>query len=144
MTKFRKYIFAVVFLKNKKTKFLILHRKKNWKGWELLKGGLRKNENETACLKREVVEETGAKKYKISRTGYKIKYQWSKVYLKDGQKFEGANGRFYIVQLFSKRIKLDSSEHDKFKWVDEKDAFKYLTYPNLKKALKYILKNHKL
>jgi 8-oxo-dGTP pyrophosphatase MutT (NUDIX family) len=144
MKKLREYIFAVVFLKNKRTKFLILHRTRNWGGWEFLKGGLMENENELACLKREIFEETGARKYKISKTRLVIKYKWTRTYLKDGQKFQGAIGRFYIVQLFSKKIKIDRSEHDKFRWVEAKDAFKYLTYPNLKKALKYILKTHKL
>jgi 8-oxo-dGTP pyrophosphatase MutT (NUDIX family) len=73
--KFRKYIFAIVFMKNENPKFLIFHRIKNWKGWEFLKGGLKENESEAECLKREIAEETGAKKYKIfARTGYLIKY----------------------------------------------------------------------
>lgn len=145
MKKFRKYIFAAVFMRDKKLKFLIFHRVKNWRGWELLKGGLKENENELQCLKREVSEETGAKKYKIfSRTRHLIKYRWTKKYIKDHHKFQGAKGRLYIIQLFNKRVRVDRSEHDKFKWVDAKDALKYLTYLSQKNALKYVLKNHKL
>ena len=43
--KYRKYIFAVVFLRRKNPQFLILHRTKNWIGWELVKGGLKEGEN---------------------------------------------------------------------------------------------------
>jgi 8-oxo-dGTP pyrophosphatase MutT (NUDIX family) len=142
--KFRKYIFAVVFVKDKKTKFLVFHRIKNWKGWELLKGGLKDDENEAQCLKREIVEEIGAKKYKIFKIKYRIKYKWPRSYIKDHHKFRGADGKLYMIQLFSKKVKIDKSEHDKFKWVDKKDILKYLTYLNQRNAVKYVLKNHKL
>jgi len=144
MKKFRKGIFAVIFIKNKKPKFLIFHRIKNWRGWEFLKGGLEGSEDEIKCLEREIAEETGAKKYRIFKTKYRIKYKWPRNYIKDKHKFLGAEGRLFIVQLFSKRIKIDRNEHDKFKWVDAKEAFKYLTYLNLRNALKYVLRNHKL
>jgi len=35
-------------------------------------------------------------------------------------------------------------ENDKFKWVNRGEALKLLTYINLKNALKYVLRNHKL
>ena len=142
--KLRKYIFAVVFVKDKKTKFLVFHRIKNWKGWELLKGGLKDDENEAQCLKREIVEEIGAKKYKIFKIKYRIKYKWPRSYIKDHHKFRGADGKLYMIQLFSKKVKIDKTEHDKFKWVDKKDILKYLTYLNQRNAVKYVLKNHKL
>jgi 8-oxo-dGTP pyrophosphatase MutT (NUDIX family) len=145
MRKFRKGVFAVVFIKNKKPEFLIFHRIKNWRGWEFLKGGIKENENEAECLKREIAEETGAKKYKIfARTRYMIRYRWPREYMKDNRKFHGAEGRLYVVQLYNKKIKIDRTEHDKYKWVDEKKALKYLTYLNLRNALKYVLRNHKL
>jgi 8-oxo-dGTP pyrophosphatase MutT (NUDIX family) len=142
--KLRKYIFVVAFVKNKKLKLLALHRKKNWRGWELLKGGLMDGETEQQCLKREIEEETGAKKYKIFRTRHRIKYRWPKTFIKDHHKFQGADGKLYIVQLFNEKIKIDKKEHDKFKWLDRKDILKYLTYLNQRKAVKYVLKNHKL
>jgi 8-oxo-dGTP pyrophosphatase MutT (NUDIX family) len=145
MKKFRKYIFAVAFIKDKKLKFLIFHRIKNWRGWEFLKGGLKENENETKCLKREIAEETGARKYRIfAKTKHLVKYKWMKKYVKDNHRFQGAEGRLYIIQLFNKRIKIDKSEHDKFKWVDEKDALRRLTHTEQRNALKYVLRNHKL
>ena len=145
MPKYRKYIFAVVFLKNKKYKFLIFHRKKNWKGWELLKGGLLEGEKELDGLKREIREETGSKKFKIvARTRHTIKYRWDRGYRKDHHIFHGAQGSLFVVQLFSKKVKIDKSEHDSYKWVEAKQTLKYFTYTNLKHAFKYVLKNYKL
>jgi len=144
-TKYRKYIFAVVFVKNKKYEFLILHRKKNWKGWELLKGGLIEKENEMHALKRELREESGNKKFKIiARTKYFIKYRWNRRFRKDHHIFHGTKGRVFVVQLFSKKVKIDRKEHDGFKWVDSKEILKYLSHANLKHAFKYVLRNYKL
>lgn len=131
-------------MKNKKSKFLVFHRIKNWRGWEFLKGGLKDNETEMQCLRREILEETGARKYKIFKTRHKIEYVWSRNYIKDHHKFHGAKGKLYIVQIFNENIKIDKEEHDKFKWVNKKDILKYLTYLNERNAVKYVLKNHKI
>jgi 8-oxo-dGTP pyrophosphatase MutT (NUDIX family) len=145
MKKFRKYVFAVVYFKGRKPEFLIFHRIKNWRGWEFLKGGLKERESEDECLKREIAEETGAKRYKIlARTKHLIKYKWPKSFIKDNHKFQGANGRLFVVKLFDKKVRIDRTEHDRFKWVGARDAFKYLTYENQRNALKYVLRNHKL
>lgn len=145
MKKYRKYIFAIIFLKDKHYKFLVLRRKKNWEGWEFLKGGLMENENEMQCLKREIKEETGAKKFRIVRkTKYFIKYKWKKSYRKDHRLFHGARGRVFVIQLFSKKVKIDRIEHSGYKWLDSRQTQKYLTHANLKHAFKYVLKNYKL
>ncbi len=144
MRKYRKYVFAVVYRKNGKPKILILHRIKNWTGWEFLKGGLKKGENVDSCLAREILEETGAKRYEVKKTNYTIKYDWPKWYTKDSERFNGAVGKLFIVRIFNKKIKIDRSEHDKFKWVSPNNAIKYLTHKEQKNALKYVLKNHML
>jgi 8-oxo-dGTP pyrophosphatase MutT (NUDIX family) len=141
---FRKYIFAIVFMKDGKTRFLVFHRRKNWRGWEFLKGGIKDNEIESECLKREILEETGARKYKIFKTGYRIRYKWPKSYVKDNKKFRGADGKLYLVQLFDKKVKIDRDEHDGFKWVSGKDILKYLTHPEKRNAVKYVFKNYKI
>jgi 8-oxo-dGTP pyrophosphatase MutT (NUDIX family) len=126
-------------------KFLIFHRTKNWRGWEFLKGGLKDKETEMQALKREIREETGAKKYKIiAKTRHTVKYRWLKQYAKDHHLYHGAKGRLYIVKLFNKKVKIDRKEHDKFTWADRKETLKLLTYINLKNALKYVLRNHNL
>ncbi|HLC39616.1 MAG TPA: NUDIX domain-containing protein [archaeon] len=147
-TKFRKYIFAVVFFQSDdERKFLLFHRTKNWRGWEFLKGGLKEGETEMRALKREIREETGAagaRKYRIVKTRHVIKYRWNRNYRKDRHLFHGARGMLYIVRLFGKKIKIDRKEHDKFRWVDKREALRILTYINLKNALKYVSRNHNL
>lgn len=147
-SRFRKYIFAVLLFRNKERKkisFLIFHRKKNWKGWEFLKGGLMEGEDELGALKREIREESGNKRFRIiAKTRHLIKYRWSKGYRKDHRVFHGAKGRVFLVELFIKKVKIDKSEHDGFKWADSRQTLKYLTHANLKHAFKYVLKNYKL
>ena len=145
MRKYRKYIFAVVFLRRKNPQFLIMHRIKNWCGWELLKGGLEENESEIKCLKREIKEETGAKKFEIiTKTHHFIKYKFPKGFVKDNHIFYGAKGYVFLVELFNKKIKVDRSEHDKYMWVSKDEAMEILTHKNHKNALEYVWKNYKL
>lgn len=143
--KYRKYVFAIIFLKNAEGKFLVFHRKKNWKGWEFLKGGLIEKEDEVQTLKREIREETGNKKFRIiAKTRYFIKYKWKKNFRKDHHLFHGAEGRVFVVRLFGKKVKIDRTEHDSFRWLDSKQTLKYLTHVNLKHAFKYFLRNYNL
>jgi 8-oxo-dGTP pyrophosphatase MutT (NUDIX family) len=143
--KYRKYVFIIPFLRRKNPQFLILHRIKNWKGWEFPKGGLKENESELECLKREIREETGAKKFKIiAKTPYLIKYKFPKGFLKESHIYYGAKGYVFLVELFSKKVKVDKNEHDKYLWVSKDEALEILTHKNHKNALKYVWENYKL
>jgi len=143
--KYRKYIFAVVFLRRKNPQFLILHRTKNWNGWELVKGGLREGENVLKCLKREIKEETGTKEFKIiSKTRHYIKYKFPKGFVKDNHIYHGAKGYVFLVELFSKRVKVDKSEHDRHLWVSKDEAMEILTHKSHKNALEYAWERYKL
>jgi len=143
--KYRKYVFGVVFLRRKDTQFLILHRIKNWRGWELLKGGIKEGEKELECLKREIKEETGMKKYKIiAKTRYFIKYKFPKGFVKDNHIFHGAKGYVFLIEAFSKKVKVDRSEHDKYFWVSKDEALELLTHKDHKNALKYVCERYKL
>jgi 8-oxo-dGTP pyrophosphatase MutT (NUDIX family) len=144
MRKYRNYIFAVVFLRRKNPQFLILHRTKNWKGWELVKGGLKAGEDVMKGLKREVKEETGARFEVISKTKHFIKYRFPKGFIKDDHLFYGAKGYLFLIEAFSKRIKLDRREHDKYMWVSKDEAMEILTHKNHKNALLYACKHYKL
>ena len=143
--KYRKYIFGVVFLRRKDPQFLILHRTKNWKGWELLKGGVKDCESILKCLKREIKEETGTKKFKIiARTRHYMKYKFPKGFVKDNHIFYGAKGYVFVVEFFGKGIKVDKNEHDKHMWVSKDEALEILTHENHKNALKYVSERYKL
>jgi len=136
---YRKGVCAIIYKNNK---FLIFHRIQNWRGWEFLKGGIN-NESEIVCLKRELREETGNNRFIITKTPFRYKYKWKKSYIKDNKKFTGADVRVFLTKFMgNKKVRVDNSEHDKFKWVTEKQVFKYLTYDNQKRAFKYILKNY--
>lgn len=143
--RYRKYIFVVAFLRRRNPQFLIMHRIKNWTGWELVKGGLKDKESEMKCLKREIKEEIGTKKYEIiAKTHHFIKYNFSKGFVKDNHIFYGAKGYVFLVEFFSKRVKIDKSEHDRFLWVSKDEALEILTHKNHKNALEYVWKRYKL
>ena len=129
----RKGVAAVVFKRNGgKTKFLLLKRKKNWKGWEWLKGGCKKGENEDSCLKRELKEETGVSKFKAKKTKYFHKFSYPKLLVKDGRRYGGAKHRLFLVEILSDKIKFDDKEHSGFKWVNKKKALKLITWRDQK------------
>jgi len=142
--KYRKGVSAVVFRREQKPLFLVLHRKLNWKGYEFLKGGMRGNEKERNCLMREMGEETGIRRYCFVRTEYAYKYPWSKEYKKDNKKFHGAHFRLYLVEDFdiSRRIKIDRNEHSGYRWTDARTALKLVTYQDQKDALRFVIKNY--
>ena len=145
MRKYRKYVFAVVFLRRKDPQFLILHRIKNWKGWELPKGGVKDGETIMECLKREIKEETGSKKFKIiAETRHMIRYKFPKGFVKDNHVYYGAKGFLFLVEFFNKRVKVDRNEHDKHMWVSKAEAKEILTHKNHKNALDYVCNMYKL
>lgn len=136
--KYRKYVAAIIFTKNKsRDLFLLLRRKQNWRGWEYVKGGLLPGESSRAGLKREIFEETGQKKLKIiAKLPKQIKYKWPKTYLKDEKRWRGAVQQVYLVELFSKAIKLDRKEHSGYAWLPAVKAVKLLTYKEPKSAFR--------
>ncbi|MFH1229141.1 MAG: NUDIX hydrolase [Candidatus Aenigmatarchaeota archaeon] len=145
MDNYRKYVFSAVFLRGEIPKFLLLHRTKNWRGWELPKGGLKDDEKEIIGLEREIFEETGSRKFKvISKTRHLIKYKFPKGFVKDGHIFHGASGYLFLVELLTDKIKVDRSEHDRYVWTTKEEAIKMLTHSNQKNALEYVCKRYKL
>jgi 8-oxo-dGTP pyrophosphatase MutT (NUDIX family) len=130
----RRGVAAVVFLrKGDKTKYLLLKRKKNWKGWEWLKGGRKPLESESACLRREIREEIGVREFSAKKTKYFSSFKYAQEYLKDHRKFDSAKHRVYAVEVFSDKIKVDKIEHSGFKWVNRKEALRILTWPDQKR-----------
>jgi 8-oxo-dGTP pyrophosphatase MutT (NUDIX family) len=97
------------------------------------------------CLKREIREETGQKKFKIiAKTRHYMKYKFPKGYVKDHHIYHGAKGYVYVVEAFGKKVKVDRKEHDKHMWVSKKEALEIITHKNHKNALKYVCKRYKL
>ena len=137
----RKGVAAIVFRKDKgRTKYLLLKRKLNWKGWEILKGGCKLFESEDKCLKREIKEEIGMSEFSVKKTKIFNKFKYQKLFQKDNRLYSGARHRIYLVEVFSKRIKIDKKEHSGFKWVLQKEALKIIAWDDQRKIFKRVTK----
>jgi len=140
-TKIRKGAAAVIFRMQKGKKepeFLVLHRIKRWKGWEMLKGGRREREKPLDTLKREMMEELGALNFEIiGKIPFTLYFKISKEHVKE---MEFTHMRFpvYLVR-YNGLVVLSgnvSKEHSNYKWLPFKKALKLLTFFTNKKELK--------
>lgn len=126
---------AIIFRKNKKIYYLLLHYPSSAKAprdyWDLPKGHVEKGEKEIDTVKREVLEETGLKNIKFIE-GFK---KWIKYFFK----FRGKNilkfVTFYLVETKEKGVKI-SPEHIEYKWLPYEEALEQLTFKNAKEILK--------
>lgn len=119
---------AVIYKKEQgKKRYLILHRKLNWVGWELLKETMEENESFEETLRRGIKEEIGVETITIeNEKKVDIKLPVGNIIYA------------YVVQI-SPEEKIDitkEKEHDKFKWVSQEEAEKLLTYKNAVNMLK--------
>ncbi|MEK6875610.1 MAG: NUDIX domain-containing protein [Nanoarchaeota archaeon] len=143
---FRKAVFVVVYSKlGNKIKYLLLKRKKHWKGWEFTKGGIESGEKFLNAVKREVFEETGRKAKKIRKFKIHGKYYYKKK-IPDRNGIIGQEYSLYSAEIKKEKIKIDKKEHSNYKWLNFSEAEKKLTYRNQKRCLKIVnnwLKNTK-
>jgi len=137
--RFRKAIFGVAYFKNPlgEIKYVILNRKKHWKGWEFPKGKIEIFETKRMAARREVKEETGLKIIKIKRFKEKGHYFYDKK-LKERPKLIGQTYHLFAVEVGKGKIKVDKKEHKNGKWVSFKEAYKLLTWPDQKRCLKVV------
>ncbi len=137
----KRYIIGMVIFDGER--FLLLHRKLNWVGWEFAKGGFEENEDHIKTIQRELFEETGIKKYKI--TGKIDEF----VYFDKKRKLESFISNYLIHVSSNSKVKINNEhsidgkviiEHDDFKWCFPKDAVKLLTHKNQKETMKKAIK----
>jgi len=130
-----KKVQAIIYnLKGGKFYFLILHRVLHWKGWEFLKGTLKKGETLKQAMQREIKEETKSKNFKIIKS------------LHQKEKWEIGEKKYVIVDVFLVKADINEKlslkqrkvEHDKYLWADKKTALKKLTWPKTKEFLRNI------
>lgn len=143
---YRKGIQAVVYRNNdSKREFLILHRVKNWEGWEFLKGGVEKDELYRNAVIRELWEECNCKKEEIlniwqTRQNFIIEYP-EKSQKESG--YKGTINKTFIVELNSNAsLNVDNNieiEHDRLDWVTTENA-KRLLHPRLAESLEKTIK----
>lgn len=132
---YRPCVFCVVY---SDSRFLLLHRKLNWKGWEFPKGGIRKSETAEQAVKREIREETGLKILKITKFSFKGIFHYPKRVWKQ-KKARSAGYALFAVLVRTGKVKISKTEHDAYKWCSLKEALKLLTWPNQKKCLKTVV-----
>ena len=120
-------------------RFLLLHRKLNWSGWEFPKGVIEEDEDIYKAIERELFEETGLKKYKVTGLVDELKFFDNKTHINSLIKN-------YLIHVSSNsRVKLNNPhvidgevvlEHDDFKWYHPKEALDTITHTNQKDTLK--------
>jgi 8-oxo-dGTP pyrophosphatase MutT (NUDIX family) len=141
--KYRKAVFGVAYCKDGegKIEYIILKRKKHWKGWEFPKGKIEKFETKRMAVKREVYEETGLKVLSVKRFKEKGVYLYNKK-LWDRPNVVGQTYHLFAVRVEKEngKLKLDPLEHNGYKIVSFKEAYKKLTWPNQKHSLKIVNK----
>jgi 8-oxo-dGTP pyrophosphatase MutT (NUDIX family) len=139
--KFRKAIFGVAYSINSddKVEYVILKRKKHWKGWEFPKGKIEKSEKKKTAAIREVHEETGLKVLKVRRFRKHGIYLYLKKLWDRPDKIGQTYHLFAVkVEKGDGKLKLDHIEHNGYRWVSFKEAYKILTWPDQKKCLKIV------
>ncbi|UZE94178.1 MAG: NUDIX domain-containing protein [Candidatus Pacearchaeota archaeon] len=135
--RFRKGIFCVVYALP--LRYLLLHRKLHWKGWEFPKGGKKEKEILENTVKREVREETGLKIIKIKRFPVKGKFRYDKK-TQEEWKAKGFNYVLFSCKVKKARVRISRKEHNKYKWYDYNEAIKLLKWPSQRKSLKIVNK----
>jgi 8-oxo-dGTP pyrophosphatase MutT (NUDIX family) len=140
--KFRDGVNAVVYreMKNKR-EFLIMHRIKNWIGWEFPKGGSEPEETHKEALIRELGEECGIPEgsiISIQPTNTSLEFDYPKEMQKRTH-YRGASYENFLVQINAlAELVLERTakpEHDAIKWVSCDAASRYLADPKLMKIL---------
>jgi len=138
LNKFRNAIFAVAYSRvNNKIEYLLLKRKKHWRGWEFPKGGVDLFETKKMAVKREIKEETGLKILKIKKFHLSGKYRYKKEY-KDRKGIFGQKFSLYAVEVQKGKVTIDRKEHSGFEWKNFEGAIKKLTWESQKRCLKKV------
>ena len=130
---------AIVFLKEKELKYLLLHYEAGH--WDFPKGHVEAEEKELDTIKREVEEETGIKNIEIIGN-FKEKIHY---FYKVNNELMSKDVVFYLAKAKTEEVKL-SFEHIGYAWLSFDKAMEKLTYRNAKNILKKVhefLKTHK-
>lgn len=133
---FRKGVFCVVY-SLRPLRYLLLHRKLHWKGWEFTKGGKRAMEKLESTVKREVMEETGLNPAEIKKFPISGSFVYDKNASSDW-KARGFKYDLFACEVKKGKARLDKKEHDNYKWCTYSQAIRLLKWPNQKRCLKIV------
>jgi len=113
--------------------FLILHRTKNWDGWEFVKGGIEDGESPEHAAAREIFEETGIKKFSIKK-----KLDIVKEYTGSGN-IKCIHEVFLVEASMNVPVHISKEEHDTYQWSKKDIVMKRLTHDDDKMVFKEAL-----
>jgi len=124
-------------------KFLLLHRKLNWSGWEFPKGHIEEGEDIEAAIKRELFEETGLSKFSlighVDNVSHLDKVRNKRTYVRNFLLHVSSNNKVSFENQAMKKGKL-VAEHDAFRWCFPKEAVELLTHENMQETMKKAIK----
>ncbi|MEM3000264.1 MAG: NUDIX domain-containing protein [Candidatus Bathyarchaeia archaeon] len=120
---------AIVFLKDKEVKYLLLHYEAGH--WDFVKGNVEPNENEKETVIRELREETGITDAQFIE-GFREKIEY--FYRRQGAKVH-KEVIFFLAETHTEKVEL-SYEHVGYIWLDYQSALEKLTFRNAKMLLK--------
>ena len=137
--KLEKGVALVVYKKpGRKPRYAVLNRKKNWEGWEIPKGHLEEDYEETVYL--ELKEETGINEDQVeSVEELDRSLEWT--YEKDGEERQKKYCLYLVKVDDTAHIDVSKNphdEHEKGHFLNFNDASSLLTYENYSDALKQV------
>ncbi len=139
--KYRPSVFIVTYLESKeKIKYLLLHRVLHWKGWEFPKGGIDEKEDTKKAIERELKEETGLKALKIIEFDEEGKFDYDRE-IPERSNIVGQRWKLYSARVGKEKVEIcnnEDNEHDDYKWLEFREAYDKLEWPDQKKCLEIV------
>ena len=123
-----------VLKQNNKTKFLLIHHQVGH--WSFPKGRMEKDETEIETAKRELIEETNIKDFKILDNLYFTE----KYSFKEGNKKYDKQVKYFVALIKNPKVKILEAELQDYKWLNFDDAIELITFEGAKNILKRVNK----
>ncbi|MBU4502789.1 MAG: NUDIX domain-containing protein [Nanoarchaeota archaeon] len=109
--------------------YVILKRKEGWIGWEILKGGIKDNEDINDTAKRETLEEVSLTVDVVKSTEQSIFFSE-----KDGKRIRHEMIGTFFAKVLNHNLIL-SDEHSEFRFVNLDEALEMLSFDDVKTLL---------
>ncbi|VVB75575.1 RNA pyrophosphohydrolase [uncultured archaeon] len=124
-------------------KFLLLHRKLNWTGWEFPKGHIEEGEDIDTAIKRELFEETGLSKFSlighVDNVSHLDNVRKKRTYVRNFLLHVSSNNKVSFEHQTIKKGKI-VVEHDAFRWCFPRESVELLTHENMQETMKKAIK----